>query len=224
MVEIKLPYWSNMEVSKKRQIIRDNFPVFQQFELVSTIAENSQYIKVPKGGVILDIGDFIKVIPLVISGSIKVFREDEDAREAFLYYINPGESCAITLASANKPGISKIKAIALEDSELLALSVNALFDVNTKYPNWFSFVNETFRKRFDELIHAFESVVFLNLDRRLVVYLKRRSDAIGSMIIKVSHSEIARDLATSREVISRILKQLEKEKILLLSRGQITLL
>ena len=213
-----------MDLQSKTKALRTNFPVFQQFELIETIAENSQYIEIPEGKVILNVGDFIKVIPLVISGSVKVFREDDDAREAFLYYIKPGQSCAMTLASSIKQGRSEIKAVALEKTGIIALSVDSLYSVNKKYPSWYNFVFETFGMRFNELIQAFEGVVFHHLDERLINYLRRRVEMMGNSVLKISHSEIARDLATSREVISRLLKQFEKEKMVMLSRGQITLI
>ncbi len=213
-----------MDIQSKIKAIRANFPVFQQFELVETIAENSQYLEVSEGGVILQVGGYIKVIPLVISGAVKVFREDDDGREAFLYYIKPGQSCAMTLASSIKQGRSEIKAVALEKTGIIALSVDSLYSVNKKYPSWYNFVFETFGMRFNELIQAFEGVVFHHLDERLINYLENRAATLGSPVLKISHSEIARDLATSREVISRLLKQLEKENMVLLFRGQITLI
>ncbi len=213
-----------MDIQSKIKALRANFPVFQQFELVETIAENSQYLEVSEGGVILQVGAYIKVIPLVISGAVKVFREDDDGREAFLYYIKPGQSCAMTLASSIKQGRSEIKAVALEKTGIIALSVDSLYSVNKKYPSWYNFVFETFGMRFNELIQAFEGVVFHHLDERLINYLENRAATLGSPVLKISHSEIARDLATSREVISRLLKQFEKENMVLLSRGQITLI
>ncbi|HHB79570.1 MAG TPA: Crp/Fnr family transcriptional regulator [Saprospiraceae bacterium] len=213
-----------MDFQAKTKALRSNFPVFQQFELIETIAQNSRYVEVPKGTVILNVGDYIKVIPLVVSGSVKVFREDDDAREAFLYYIKPGQSCAMTLASSIKQGKSEIKAVALENTGLMALSADSLYSVNKKYPSWYNFVFETFGMRFNELIQAFEGVIFHHLDERLMRYLQQRSATVGSTMLKISHNEIARDLATSREVISRLLKQFEKEKLVLLARGQITLL
>ncbi len=213
-----------MDVPAKIQLLRANFPVFQQFELIETIAQNSQYLDVPEGTVILNVGQYIKVIPLVVSGSVKVFREDDDVREALLYYIKPGQSCAMTLASSLKPGRSEIKAVALEKTGIIALSVDSLYDVNKRFPSWYHFVFETFGMRFNELIQAFEGVVFHHLDERLMSYLKQRADTVGRSVLKISHSEIAKDLATSREVISRLLKQFEQEKLVLLARGQITLI
>ena len=160
----------------------------------------------------------------MISGSVKVFREDDDAREAFLYYIKPGQSCAMTLASSIKQGRSEIKAVALEKTGIIALSVDSLYAVNKKFPSWYNFVFETFGMRFNELIQAFEGVVFHHLDERLINYLERRAETVGSPVLKISHSEIARDMATSREVISRLLKQFEKENMVMLARGQITLI
>lgn len=212
-----------MDLQAKIKALRKNFPVFQQFELIETIASNSQYIEVSEGSVILNVGDYIKVIPLVVHGVVKVFREDDDAREAFLYYIQPGQSCAMTLASSIKQGKSEIKAVALEKTGIIALSVESLYSVNKKYPSWYNFVFETFGLRFNELIQAFEGVVFHHLDERLITYLKQRAETVSSPILKISHSEIAHDLATSREVISRLLKQFEKKNVVMLSRGQITL-
>ncbi len=213
-----------MDLISKRRLLRDAFPSLNQFELVETIAAHSRYIKLPPGAVILDVGQPIRAIPLVLRGTVKVFREDDEAREAFLYYIRPGESCAITLAASLHPGTSRIKAVTLEETELMALAVTAVPEVNRKFPAWYHFVFDTFRNRFDELLNAFEAVIFLQLDSRILQYLQARAKTLGTTDLSISHSEIARDLATSREVISRVLKRMEKEKLVLLGRGHIRLL
>ena len=118
---------------------------------------------------------------------------------------------------------SRIKAVVQEETELLAIPVEVVYDVNKKYPSWHHFVFDTFSNRFNEVLEVLENVVFHNMDERLVRYLTDKATAINSSTLYISHQEIADDLATSREVISRLLKQLEKKEYLQLSRGQVKL-
>jgi len=175
--------------------------------LVEKIADNCQYFKLPGGTELMHTGSYISVVPLVLSGTIKVFREDADGREIFLYYINSGESCALTLTACFKMEKSYIKAKIQEDTD----------------PTWSKFVFSTFSQRFDEILKVLETVVFHNMDERLAMYLKEKATVTNTSVLHISHKEIADDLVTSREVISRLLKQMEKKELLELARGRIKL-
>ncbi len=199
------------------------FPIFDQIELVDDLANNAQYLKVPSETRLLEAGAYIKVIPLVLSGSVKVFRQDEEGREALLYYILAGQSCAMTITSCMRREKSTLKAITQEETELLALPSQFLYDLNKQYPSWQNFVYETFNGRFNEVLEALDNVIFHKMDDRLANYLTTKSSTLGARILKISHQEIADDLATSREVISRLLKQFEKRGLLAMQRGQIEL-
>ena len=206
----------------KRQL-KELFPVFEQHELVEKIADNCQYFKLPGGTELMHTGSYISVVPLVLSGTIKVFREDADGREIFLYYINSGESCALTLTACFKMEKSYIKAKIQEDTEFLAIPVQLVRSFHQNYPTWSNFVFSTFSQRFDEILKVLETVVFHNMDERLAMYLKEKATVMNVSVLHISHKEIADDLVTSREVISRLLKQMEKKELLELARGRIKL-
>lgn len=173
---------------------------------------------------LLDIGQSIKAMPIVISGCLKVSRTDEDGRELLLYYITPNESCAMTFTCCLEHHTSEVKAVAEEDTTLLAIPATLMDEWLIKYPSWKNFVMKTIRERFQELLKTIDLIAFQNLDERLVNYLKDKSKATGSSLIQLSHEQIANELATSRVVVSRLLKKLENENKLLLYRHQIKLL
>ena len=212
-----------METAAIKKAIQRLFPLFDQLELVDELAKNSDFMELPAKTELLDSGSYIKVIPLVLSGSVKVFRTDESGREIFLYYIQGGESCAITLSSCLKMEKSSIRAVVQEDTTLLAIPVGVIYDVNKKYPSWHHFVFDTFSQRFDEVLTVLENVVFHHMDERIAKYLIDKALTLNTKELTISHQEIANDLATSREVVSRLLKQFEKKGFLELSRGKITI-
>jgi len=203
--------------------IKTQFSVFEQNELVEKIVDNCQYFKLPANTELIHTGSYITVVPLVLSGSIKVFREDADGREIFLYYIKGGESCALTMTSCFKMEKSYIKAKIQEETEFLAIPVTLVRSFHKDYPTWSKFVFTTFSQRFDEILRVLETVVFHNMDERLAIYLTEKYSSTNSKVLYVSHKEIADDLVTSREVISRLLKQMEKKELLELARGRIKL-
>jgi CRP/FNR family transcriptional regulator len=163
-------------------------------------------------------------MPIVLSGSISISRTDEEGREILMYYINPNESCAMTFTCCLEHFPSEIKAVAEDDTELLLVPVQLMDQWLAKYPTWKSFVMKTIRDRFNDLLKTIDQVAFQKLDERLVSYLKEKSRATGSTLINLSHEQIATELATSRVVISRLLKRLENDKKVLLYRNQVKLL
>jgi len=213
-----------MERLNLKKRLKNIFPVFEQHELIEQIVENCQYFKLPAGTELIHTGSYITVVPLVLSGTIKVFREDIDGREIFLYYINGGESCALTMTACFKMEKSYIKAKIQEDTEFLAIPVQLVRKFHQSYPTWSKFVFSTFSKRFDEILKVLETVVFHNMDERLALYLKEKSIVTNTRVLYISHKEIADDLVTSREVISRLLKQMEKKELVELARGRIKLM
>jgi len=206
-----------------KQVLRNNFPVFDNNLLVEALIDNCQYFKLPAGTELMHMGSYITVVPLVINGTIKVFREDEKGREVFLYYIKAGESCALTMTACFKMEKSYIKAKIQEETEFIAIPVELVRNFHKEHPSWSKFVFSTFSKRFDEILKVLESVVFHNMDERLSIYLVEKATILKAATIYSSHKEIADDLVTSREVVSRLLKQMEKKGLLELSRGKIKL-
>ncbi len=204
--------------------VRERFKLVFEPELLDIIEKTGHLITVKSGDTIMDIGQIVRTMPLIISGTVKVSRVDEEGRELLLYYVNSNESCAMTFTCCMQHQPSEIKAVAEEEVSLIALPVSVMDDWLIKYPSWKNFVMNTIRNRFNELLKAIDQIAFQNMDQRLIHYLKEKSKATGSALINLSHEQIAQELATSRVVISRLLKKLENDKKLLLYRNQIKLL
>jgi len=177
-----------------------------------------------EGEIIMDYGKYIRMMPLVLKGTIKVLRMDENGNEILLYYLSSNESCSMAYSCCVEIKKSEIKAIAEDDVELIAIPQIKLDEWLCKYPSWKNYIMRSFNERFLELLKSIESIAFHKLDERLIAYLKEKQRLSGSSVIKVSHYLIADELATSRVVISRLLKQLENSKKIILYRNEIKLL
>lgn len=202
----------------------DTFKNLFETELVEEIKKNAQEVSLKEGAVLLDIGQTVRVIPIVLSGTLKISRIDDEGHELFLYYIHPNESCAMTFTCCMEQHTSEIRAVADEDSVILTIPMAAMDQWMIKFPSWKSFIMKTIRSRFNELLVMIDQIAFQRLDERLVHYLKEKSKTSHSALINLSHEQIAIDLASSREVISRLLKRLEHEGKVILFRNQIKLL
>ena len=193
-------------------------------DLLTELETRSMLMQVKGGETMLNPGQTIRAVPLVISGTFKVSRVNEEGQELLLYYVKDGESCAMTFTCCMMAHASVIKGSAEEDSVLLCVPINVMDEWMTKYPTWKRFVMTTILNRFTEVIKAIDDVAFKKLDERLAHYLKEKSKVTGSSLINLSHQQIADELGTNRVVVSRLLKQLENDKKLLLYRNQIKLL
>ncbi len=203
---------------------KEKFEGIFEPELLKQVEAKAKHISVIAGATIMDIGQIVRQMPIILSGSIKVTRIDEKGREILLYYVNSNESCAMTFTCCMEHFPSEIKAVAEDDVEMLMLPMSVMDEWMTKYPSWKSFVMRTIRHRFNELLKTIDHIAFQKLDERLISYLKEKSKTTGSSLLNISHQQIAEELASSREVISRLLKKLENDKRLLLYRSQIKLL
>jgi len=177
-----------------------------------------------EGDLIMDYGKYIRMMPIVLNGTLKVYRLDEEGREILLYYLSSSESCSMAYSCCIEAKKSEVKAIAEDDVELIAIPHIKLDEWLCKYPSWKNYIMRSFNERFIELLKSIESIAFHKLDQRLVEYLKEKQRITGSSVIKASHSLIADELATSRVVISRLLKQLENNKQVILYRSEIKIL
>lgn len=202
----------------------DQFKTVFEPELLKELEGKSEFVSVAAGDTILNYGQTVRQMPIILSGSVKVSRNDEEGRELLLYYVNPQESCAMTFTCCMQHLPSEIKAIAEDDVEMLAIPIGVMDEWLVKYPTWKSFVMKTIRFRFHELLKTIDQIAFQKLDERLVNYLKEKAKTTASTLLNISHEQIAADLATSRVVISRLLKKLETDGKLLLYRNQIKLL
>lgn len=177
-----------------------------------------------EGDLIMDYGKYIRMMPIVLSGTIKVYRLDENGNEILLYYLSSSESCSMAYSCCLEAKKSEVKAVAEDDVEIIGIPHVKLDEWLCKYPSWKNYIMRSFNERFTELLKSIESIAFHKLDERLVAYLKEKQRLSGSSVIKASHYLIADELATSRVVISRLLKQLENDKKIILYRNEIKLL
>lgn len=177
-----------------------------------------------EGDIIMDYGKYIRMMPIVLKGTIKVYRMDDSGNEILLYYLSSNESCSIAYSCCVEAKKSEVKAVAEDDVELLAIPHIKLDEWLCKYPSWKNYIMHSFNERFLELFKSIESIAFRKLDERLISYLKEKQRISGSSIVKTSHNQIAEELATSRVVVSRLLKQLENDKKVILYRNEIKLM
>jgi CRP/FNR family transcriptional regulator len=199
------------------------FNFITEVELLEEIESTGELLTFKEGDIIVQPEKYIKVIPLLIKGTLKVTRVDPNGNEIFLYYITTGQSCAVSLSTCLTNKLSNIKAVAEDKIELIAISaINATKWFN-KYPGWRTFVLQTMDSRFEELISTIDTIAFSKTDKRIESYLIARSKALNTNNIQITHQEIANDLSTTREVISRLLKHLEQEGKLTLFRNRIKL-
>ena len=203
--------------------IKKNFPSFSN-ELVKEIESNATIHSYQTGDVIIRTGQYIKNTVLVISGKIKIYREDENGGEFFMYYLQPGQACAISMICATKNEKSQIMAKVVEDAELILVPLLIMDKWMMQHRSWYEFVLNSYGSRFEEVLLVIDSIAFKAMDERLLFYLKRHADACGCQELKLSHQEIASELSTSREVISRLLKKMEQRGIVSLHRNNIELL
>ena len=203
--------------------IKKIFPSFST-ELVKDVDANASIQSFKAGDIIMRTGQYIKNTVLVISGKIKVYREDENGGEFFMYYLQPGQACAISMICATKNEKSQIMAKVVEDVELIMVPLPLMDKWMMQHRSWYEFVIDTYRSRFEEVLEVIDSIAFRAMDERLEFYLKRHADVCGCNELKLSHQEIASELNTSREVISRLLKKMEQRGIVALHRNNIEFL
>ncbi|WP_298392376.1 Crp/Fnr family transcriptional regulator [Hydrotalea sp.] len=201
------------------------YKMFPQLEpaLLQEIEANSILKTIPADEILIRTGQYIKSALLVVEGTLKIFRENEDGGEFLMYYLQPGEACAISLVCASKMEASKVMVKSVEESVIMMVPIQLMDQWMSKYKSWYYYVLETYRNRFEELLLLIDHIAFRNMDERLIFYLKRYSKAHKSNQINLSHQQIADELNSSREVISRLLKKLEQKKLLSLSRNTIEL-
>lgn len=192
--------------------------------LKDEVASFSELRKFKADSVILQEDSYIKSIPLVVSGSLKVVRTDANGHEILLYYITAGESCIMSFLGGIHDETSKIKAIVEEDAEILLIPVDKASEWVKKFPEWSDFIFKLYHKRFEELLSVVNAIAFQKLDVRLLHLLKQKSELANSKEIKVTHQQLAEELGTAREVVSRVAKQMENEGLIQLSRNKITLM
>lgn len=192
--------------------------------LLKEIEEAGKYKLIKQGEKLMELGQEIKGMPLLFSGAIKVLREDSEGEELLLYFIERGDTCAMSFSCCMGAGTSDIRAIAESDSELLMLPVQKMDEWMTKYKSWRAFILDSYHTRLSELMETVDTLAFMKMDERLMKYLKDRAMVTNNDLITTTHLEVAHDLHTSRVVVSRLLKSLENEGKIVLGRNNIKVL
>jgi len=198
--------------------------IFITNALVDELLVKSQTIDIPSDQQILQEGQYIKVVPFVFEGRIKVLRQDESGKEVLLYYINPGESCALSIAAGLNHDKSVAYAITDKPTQMLAIPLETLREMLLHFPRLNDFVLHLFHQRFNELILFIDAVSFKNIDFRLIANLKDKQQKSKSNLIPITHQQLANELGTAREVVSRLLKQLERDQKIKSLRGKIEII
>ncbi len=201
-------------------VLRKRFP-FLESELISEISKAGEWITVDVNEELMSEGKYIRSFPIVLEGLIRVCRRDDEGREILLYYLNPGQVCAMALTCCMGRMQSNITAYAEEETEIIRIPVDFLDKWMVSYSTWKEFVMYAYRSRFDELLTTIDGIAFKKMDERLVKFFTDRYKATGEAIYTGTHQEIATNLTSSREVISRLLKQLEKSGQIIISRNKI---
>jgi CRP/FNR family transcriptional regulator len=197
--------------------------MFPQFEsgLIEILTEQASIKEFNAGDSLITTGQNMRFTMLVVDGLVKLYREAEDGSEFFMYFIHPGGACALSMICSTMQQTSEIKACAVDQTTVLAVPT-ALMDMLMKtYKTWYYFVLETYRSRFEELLVVIDHISFKAMDERLDFYLKKQHQELNTSILNLTHNEIANDLNSSREVISRLLKKMEQQGKVILHRSYI---
>jgi CRP/FNR family transcriptional regulator len=199
--------------------IRRLFPAFDE-SLSDAIAQIGTWKTFQEGDVMMKKGQYIRSTLLIVSGKVKLFRQNEAGEEFFMYHIEAGEACALSILCAIRNISSHVGAVATEQTSAILIPIEQMDSLMTQHRSWYHFVIETYRSRFEELLMVIDDIAFKNMDERLESYLRRQAATSGRNL-HLTHQEIAKDLHSSREVISRLLKKMEKRGLIVLQRNHI---
>ena len=199
--------------------LKELFPGLED-ELYNEILANGTIRHVTAGETILRVGQTIRSTMLIVEGIVKLYREDDEGKEFFIYHLNPGQACSLSMVCAANHETSEVLAKALTDTILLTIPLTFMDKWMATYKSWYTFVITSYRNRFEELLKTIDAIAFTNLDQRLESYLIRQTQTLGN-ILKITHQEIAADLNSSREVISRLLKKMEMKGWITIDRNSI---
>jgi CRP/FNR family transcriptional regulator len=207
-----------------KNLLLETYGLLFEDKLIDEIVAVSLLRDFKQDDVLIDFGDYIKKMPLLITGAIKILREDVDEGELLLYFIEKGDTCAMSMACCMGETKSEIKAVAETDGTVIMIPVHKMEEWLGKYKSWRVYVFNSYNSRLKEMLHTIDNLAFINMDKRILHYLKDKVKINNSKEIKNTHQEIAYDLHTSRVVVSRILKSLENEGTIRLHRASIELL
>jgi CRP/FNR family transcriptional regulator len=206
------------------QKFKDNYGQIFEKALIEEVLEFGTFKEVNAGETLMEIGDYIKGMPLVLSGAIKVLREDKNGDELLLYYLETGDTCSLTMTCCMGQTKSEIRAIAETDTSLIMIPIRKMEEWTAKYKTWRNFVFDNYHHRLNDMLTTLDSIAFDNMDQRLLNYLKEKARVKSDNTIYNTHQEIAYDLHSSRVVISRLLKKLENLGKIQLHRNHIKII
>ncbi|WP_438964102.1 Crp/Fnr family transcriptional regulator [Winogradskyella sp.] len=201
--------------------ILEKFDYLFDKELIDILAKKASLHRFNKGDIIIDLGQNIKFVPLIIEGNIKVLSEDNRGHELLLYLLESGDTCAMSLTCCMSKNISKIRAIAEQDVVLASIPKEDMEELFNTNKNWRNYILQSYQFRFNEMLEAIDTLAFMQMDERLFKYLTDQVKLTADTNLQITHQEIAEDLHTSRVVVSRLLKKLEKENKIELGRNKI---
>lgn len=203
------------------QQLKDAYGFIFEEELIAEIEGIGVQRSASAGEIIMDINEYITSMPLLLEGAIKILREDEDGNELLLYFLERGDTCALTLSCCLGQTKSEVRAVAERDTTFIMIPVSRIEEWTAKYKSWRNFVFESYHSRLTEMLETIDTLAFMNMDERLLRYLQDKAKINQSEKLQVTHQQVAYDLNTSRVVISRLLKKLEIEGKILLQRNHI---
>ena len=207
-----------------RELLEEKFNPILDYKLVEEIFETGTFRQFEKDDIIIDINQPLQYIPLLLSGNIKILREDSDGNDLLIYFLEAGETCTMSLTCCMGTTKSKIRAVAEKDSSLIMIPVQKMQEWFHNNESWRNFILESYQTRFNEMLETIDNLAFMKMEDRLQKYLINKVKLNESNTIIVKHLDIAEDLHTSRVVISRLLKQFEKDNKIKLSRNKIEIL
>jgi CRP/FNR family transcriptional regulator len=203
------------------QELKENYGHLFEDALLEEISRVGTYKEIPEGFKLMEIGQYVKSMPLLVTGAIKILRDDDDGDELLLYFIEQGETCAMTLSCCLGETKSEIRAIAELDTKLIMIPIEKMEEWTTKYKSWRNFVFESYHSRLMEMLETIDNIAFRNMDERLLKYIHDKVNITKTDEINSTHQEIAYELHTSRVVVSRLLKTLENQGKIELNRNNI---
>lgn len=207
-----------------KDLLQTNYGYLFEDDLLEEINKVGELKHIKAGEKLIEIGDYIRSMPLLVNGAIKILREDDNGDELILYFLERGDTCAMTLSCCMGQSKSEIRAIAETDAEIIMIPVQKMDEWMRKYRSWQSFILQSYHNRMSELLEAVDTIAFLKMDERLLKYLRDKAMVNHNDEIQVTHQQIAHDLHTSRVVISRLLKSLEHSGAISLHRNNIKVL
>lgn len=210
------------ETSGIRKYIDELFVQFDP-KLKDMLAKEGVLRVFQPGDMLMDAGQYFKSTMLVVDGYVKLYREGEDGNEFFMYMIGPGEGCALSMICALKNERSELKATAMDETVVIQIPLELMDRLMLEHRAWYYFVLETYRKRFEDMLELIDHVIFKAMDERLEFYLRQKAEKLNTNILQITHQEIANDLNSSREVISRLVKKMEQKGMLRSERNYMLL-